>query len=178
MTEAPYAPPAADLGRPRENAPFFAVSQAKLAILSLTTLSVYQFWWLYKSWAALRAHGQQVSPFWRASFAPVTCYSLFVRLEERGKTHDLRMALWPGVCATAYFALSMLFKLPDPWFLLTYLSFVPLMPANGLARELNEREAAAGEPLVPWSPANVLWAVFAGAPLVGLVLYGAFGGAP
>ena len=177
MTQAPYAPPAADLARPQAHAPFFAVSQAKLAILSITSFSFYQLWWLYKNWAGIRARGHPVSPFWRAFFGPLFAYSLFVRLQELGAGYGLRMALWPGACAVAYFVPWLVSRTPLPWVLLTHLSVLALMPANALARRLNERLAAEADPLARWSWANVAWLLLVGGPLVGLVAIQVFDGA-
>jgi hypothetical protein len=173
VTQAPYAPPEADLTRTRAAAPFFAVSQAKLAILSITTLNAYQLWWLHRNWAAIRGSGEAVSPFWRAFFGPLFGYSLFVRIDGAARPHGLRMAPWPGLCAISYVILSVLWRIPAPWSLLTYLSFVPLMPANALARRLNAQQAPDAPPVAGWWWLNVAWAV-PGAVFFVLVILGTF----
>ena len=67
----PYRPPSAALTDPPEEsvaALFFATSQAKLAIMSIATLGIYDIWWFYKNWLAVRARtGRKIRPGWRAS---------------------------------------------------------------------------------------------------------------
>jgi hypothetical protein len=174
VTQAPYAPPAADLARARAQGPFFAVSTAKLVILSLTTLNYYQFWWHYKNWAAIRARGDEVSPFWRGFFGQFTCYGLFVRLEAAGRRDDLRM--WPGpdICTIAYLLAYLpawlLFKFP-PWPFVSYLSVLALLPANDLARRLNEWDEPTAPAVVPWSWLNVAWVLLIGGPSFVLTIF-------
>lgn len=159
----PYRPPSAALSDPPSDsasAPFFATSQAKLAIMSLATFGIYEVWWFYKNWSAVRARtGRRVSPFWRALFSPCFSFSLFYEIESEAKTAGLQARFAPAVCGAAFFVVSALSRLPDPYWELSLLAFVPLAPANGIAHRLNASLAPGVTSQAPWTAVNIVGAM-------------------
>jgi hypothetical protein len=157
VTEGHYAPPAADLRGP---APFFAVSQAKLLVMALTTVGVYEFWWLHKNWIALRERSdRRTSAFWRTYLAfPFFIHSFLSRVAREGAARDLEISVSPGVCAAAYLALYVPMRLTIVG---AFVPCIPLMPANALLRRLNETLAPGAPALARWTWLNVAWALLA-----------------
>lgn len=118
--------------------PQFAVSLRKLAVMSLCTFGLYELYWCYRQWDALRRReGETLSPFWRAFFAPLWGFSLFPRMQELTARHGVP-ATWPaGGLALAFLLLSAAWRLPDPWSLVSFGSFLPLLVVQRSVNALN-----------------------------------------
>ena len=78
-----------------------------------------------------------------------------------------------GFLALAYIGLSVLWRLPDPWWFLSLLSVLTLLPANRRMIELN-RGAAARAPAYGWRKRSAVVACL-GVLVLPLVLLGSFG---
>jgi hypothetical protein len=169
----PYATPKAEITA-AGGTPFFATPTAKLAALSVVTFGLYEVIWAYQSWKSVRARtGKPIRPFWRALFAPLWMFILFDELNRQAAAAEVESSVSPGGHGAAFFVLSALWRLPAPWFFIGYLSFLPLLPANTLARRLNERLAPETAPMVGWSGVNVA-ALLLGGVLFALVVAGTF----
>jgi hypothetical protein len=117
---------------------FFAVSRAKLIVLSVASLGVYEAYWFYKHWQRQRERTEEdLSPVWRTVFAVFFAYDLFTRLRDQAEQRRVGPAYPAGWMAAAYVVPSLLFRLPDPWWLLTLLSMIPLVLVQGTANAIN-----------------------------------------
>ena len=135
-SEHPYAAPAADLYVAPSQAPvFFPVGTTKLVAMSLCTLSLYQLYWFYKNFRAMKDHGQDLWPIPRTIFCALMAYTLFRAVRERGTDFAA------GALAVAFFIISTLWRLPDPWWLLSMLSFLPILPVRKQIDAINEKAA-------------------------------------
>jgi len=145
--------------------PQFAVSLPKLAVMSLCTFGFYQLYWAYKQWdAQRRREPEELSPFWRAFFAPLWGFSLFPRLQRLTAMYGVP-ATWSGsALALTYFFLNLMLRLPDPYWLVSIFTFVPLMVAQ---RSINALNAA----VAPEAPRNDS---YSGANVVAIVVGGLF----
>lgn len=128
--------------------PQFAVSSFKLIVMCICTFSLYELYWAYKQWEAVRTReGEELSPFWRAVFAPLWGFRLFPRMQGLAATHGAP-ATWSGTgLAVGYLVLHATWRLPDPWSLLSFLSLVPILIVQ---RSINELNAA----VAPEAPRN------------------------
>jgi hypothetical protein len=180
MDVNPYAPPKAEIadipasGSGEADAPiFFPASRTKLVVLSLCTLGFYQFYWLYKNWRIIRERtNEDISPFWRAFFAVFFCYQLFDRVRKHNP--DLPSSRLPaGLLATAWIVLSILWKLPDPYWLVTFLAVFVLLPVQHAINAINRAVAPRHDPNSRFSAWNWV-AVGLGGPFFLLALYGTF----
>ena len=122
--------------------PQFAVSVGKFAVMSLCTFGLYEVYWAYKHWDAMRRREQErLSPFWRAFFAPLWGFSLLPRLQQLTAVYGVP-ATWSGSgLALAYFLLHIGYRLPDPLWLISLLSFIPLLVVQRSVNELNRAVA-------------------------------------
>ena len=144
MNTNPYAPPiavVADIIPVEEVAaepPFFAVSVAKLAVMSVCTFSVYEVYWFYKNWQRIaeRERGS-VWPLARAIFAVFYCYPCFARIRDDDGVSQLESRLHALPLAIGFIATSVTWRLPDPWGWISLSSFLFLLPVQSYVNRLN-----------------------------------------
>jgi len=124
-------------------APMFAISLGKLAVMSVCTFGIYEWYWFLKHWdAERRRESEHLSPVVRALFAPCFAFSLFRRLKHRVAKLG-GQATWPAFgLGLAYLILGLGRVVPlGAWLsLASGLSFVPLLivqhSANAINREV------------------------------------------
>lgn len=141
----PRAPQQADLQAAPGVAPLplFPVATHKFIVLSICTFSLYQLYWCYQNWKRLKgASGEKLSPFWRAFFAPLWGFSLFKRIRAAATSAGVSVDWSSGTLATFYLVLNMTWRLPDPWSLISFGTFIPMIPVQQAAQRVNERHAA------------------------------------
>jgi len=101
------------------------VSALKFSILSICTFDLYVLFWFYKNWKFVRQRDSiAIRPFWRALFSPLWCYSLCRDVSRAGGKIAAAAA---GSIAVSYFLFTASWRLPDPWWLISTFSFVPLL---------------------------------------------------
>lgn len=109
--------------------PYFEVGLRKFVVMSIATWGMYDIYWAYHQWARIRAHtGESLSPFWRAFFANLWSFSLFKRVKADARSRGVHVGWDSAFQAASYLVLSLLWSLPDPWWLVSLLAFVPLVP--------------------------------------------------
>jgi hypothetical protein len=177
MIDNPYAPPQAELVDARPAAPvppFFAVSLLKLAVLSVCTLSLYELYWFYRNWQLVRARQEpEIMPFWRAFFAVIFCYSCFAKIRDGGVERDIAQAPTAGLLATGWILVTLTWRLPDPYWLVTNFAVLFMLPIQAYANRINAAEAPGHEPNSRFSVWNWLGVVVGGLLLL-LVVLGTF----
>ena len=172
------APALAEAAPAAEEPAFFAVSQAKLVVMSLATLGVYDAFWFFKHWQRQRARTQEdLSPVWRTIFAVFFAYDLFTRVREEAERCGIRPAYRAGWAAAAYIVPSLLFRLPDPWWLATLLSVIPVVVVQSTANAVNAASTPLAGRNAAFSPVNVVGVVL-GAVLWLLLIVGFVVGPP
>ena len=174
MTTSPGAGAAPSEAEAYPAIPQFGVSLTKLAVMSLATLGIYELYWCYKQWDAIRRReGEKLSPFWRAFFAPLWGFSLFPRIQRLTEKYGIP-ARWSGTgLALGFLILGAMWRLPDPYWLVSYLSFLPLLVVQRAVNALSAAVAPAADRNDRYSGANVVIIVL-GAILFVLVILGAF----
>lgn len=148
-----FAPPqaqVADVGQvyPADGAKpiYFPVSQIKLLVMLFATFGLYSVYWFYKNWKLERERTQEsMLPVARAIFSVFFVYSLFKRVRDYSQHHEpdepVDTPLAAGFLATIYIVLSVLSRLPDPYWLITFGSFVPILVAQSVVNAINTRFA-------------------------------------
>ncbi len=56
---------------------YFSLHPIQLALYSIFTLGVYDIYWFYRNWYAIKVMRHNVHPFGRAFFTLIFCYQLF-----------------------------------------------------------------------------------------------------
>ena len=94
---------------------FFTTSTLKLTLMSICTLSIYQLYWFYKNWALIKERtGQNIMPFWRASFAPFWAYSCFKHIKISAEDNNIQESLSIGLLAVVYIILPSIMETSQP----------------------------------------------------------------
>jgi hypothetical protein len=133
----------------RELPPYFAVSLLKLALMSICTFGIYELWWFYKNWCRIKQREESdISPAWRAVFAPIWAYACFARLRTTARTISVPVILPAGPLAIIWIISANLWRLPHPFSLLCMFSFVWLFPAQIAANRINSVEMPEHDPNV------------------------------
>ena len=179
MSANPYAPPQSEvadvaaIATPAGMPVFFPVSQTKLLVLSFCTLGLYEVYWFYQQWKLVRDRtGERMVPAMRAIFAVFFVYQLF----DKVRKHDPESSaasLSAGPLAAAWIVLALLWKLPDPYWLLTFLGIFVLLPVQGAMNAVNRRADPKHDPNTRFSAWNWV-AVGLGGPFFLLAVVGAF----
>lgn len=100
-----------------------------LTVLSLATFGIYPYYWSYKQWKYIKKRDNlDISPGIRAWFFPIWIYSLSNNIQDRAREYNLPKTYNPVVIAVGVILLTPLYKLPDPFWLISLLPFVVLMP--------------------------------------------------
>lgn len=175
----PYAPPVASLeGAPamaaerEESVPlFFPVSLTKLVLLHFASFGLYQLVWFYESWKLVRNRGEDVSPGWRTFFTVLFCYSLFQRMGDEARGRGLKLAAGP--LAAVWIVLTLASRLPDPGWVITFLSFLPLLAVQSTVNRLNQLAAPGHDPNSRFGVGAIVTMVI-GFPLLLLFIAGLF----
>lgn len=62
---------------------FLYISSARLILLSIASMSLYEAYWIYKNWRYIKERdGLEIKPFWRGVFGIFYCHSLLRRIHE------------------------------------------------------------------------------------------------
>lgn len=120
--------------------PFFPTSPAKLAVMSLCTFGIYEIFWFYKNWKFLKEkHNFKIRPFWRAWFSVFFCHSFFKIVKEYSEQHQMTVNYKPGQLTTAYVLLIIACKTPDPIWIVSMLTFIPLLSVQKVINDLKNK---------------------------------------
>lgn len=152
---------------------YFPVSPIKLAVLSICTFSLYEIYWFYKNWRLVkeREHSD-IMPFWRAFFSFFFCYSLFQRIGKSAKERSLP-PISAGWLAAGWIIVSLLWKLPDPYWLVSCLAFFFILPVQKTVNEINAQYAPDHDQNNRFRVWNIA-AVVAGGIFLILIIIGSF----
>lgn len=117
---------------------YFPVSLLKLVVMSTCTMGIYELYWYYKNWCLIKEREKiDIMPSWRAFFAGLFCYSLFKRIQATAESQKLQKSIAPGLLATGWILCTILWKLPDPYWLVTYFAVFFLLPVQAVANDIN-----------------------------------------
>jgi hypothetical protein len=172
----PYAPPASDLAtgsHPNDSAAlaFFPVSVFKLFVMSFCTLGLYEYYWFYKNWKAYRSHTiENIYPFWRAVFPVFFCYQLFDRVRKHNPSSPAA-SLAAGPLATVWIVTALLWRLPDPYWLVIFLGVFAMLPVQSAINTINQLAAPHHDANARFTGWNWV-AIVLGTPLLMFALYG------
>ena len=180
MSLNPYAPPTAvvaDLAPPDDlttEPVFFAVSVPKLLIMSICTFSVYEIYWFYRQWKQIAERDREaIWPLARGLFTVIFCYPCFAKIRDYGADTRTGAPLAAAPLAIGWVGTTLMWRLPDPYWWISMLAVVFLIPVQIEVNRLN----AAATPLHDRNTRFSAWnwvAVVGGGLLFLLALVGTF----
>lgn len=114
----------------------------KFILLSISTFGIYELVWLYKYWKILKkAKWLNISPFWRTFFSTFFVWSFARHLQIYLREKDIPCNYSPTLIGGSYFILILLCKLPDPYWMIAFLTFIPMLPLlNGINQFWKKQE--------------------------------------
>ena len=141
MSSNPYVAPAApiaDIAAPTASEPpFFAVSLTKLVVLSFCSLGFYELYWFYRHWRRVKERDRDdISPVWRSVFGIFFCHALFARIRDEQVAWKLG-TLSAGALAAGWILTTLSSRLPAPYFLVSLMAWVFLLPVQAAANRVN-----------------------------------------
>jgi hypothetical protein len=144
MTNNPYAPPSAPVADvysgelADQSNPFFAVGLVKLLVMTLVTFGLYEVYWFYRHWRLVKARDRSdLWPIPRAIFAVFFVYQLFQRMRSDGEEQNVPGTLAAGPLATVFIIFNLLWRAPEPYSLLSFVTVVILIVAQKYANQVN-----------------------------------------
>jgi hypothetical protein len=158
---------------------YFPVSLLKLVVMSTCTFGIYQLYWYYQKWCSIKEHENrrqeklEIMPLGRAVFAPFFCYSLFRRVQTTAEAQGILEYVAPGMLAAGWILLTALGKLPDPYWLVSFLAVGCLLPVQAAINKINAITAQEHDPNGRFTAWNIVVVVIGGLGFVG-VLVGTF----
>lgn len=171
----PYAAPrsrVADLAAATPGQPaFFPVGLVKLSLMSMATLGLYELYWFYKNWKCVQARGESLNAPLRAFFYAFTSYGVFRRVREQAQAAGMPVSLPAGMLAVVIFVFAATWRLPEPYWLVSLLTFVPLLPVQAAVNRINDKVAPGVDPNRRFGGWNIA-ALVIGALLFVLMLIG------
>jgi hypothetical protein len=118
---------------------WFVVGPLKLVVMGTVTFGIYELYWLYQHWRRVEER-ENIHALLRTLFAVVWCHALFRRIWESAETHGVRPPVPAGILSAAFILLTILARLPDPYWLVTFLAVWPLahvqVVANAVSAQL------------------------------------------
>lgn len=151
--------------------PFFAVSLLKLAVLSICTLGLYKLYWFWRNWNRIRVSGEpEITPSLRAIFAIVYCYPCFYRIKLTGVSRGVTPAPPIGILAICYVLAALAWRLPQPMFLVGFLTVVFLLPIQSYVNRINAVVSPGHDPNSRFSVWNWIAVVTGGLVLILVVI--------
>lgn len=153
---------------------FFAVSPVKLAIMATVTFGLYELYWFYKNWKLVKQRTKNnIMPFWRAFFGIIWCYPFFGEVGDAIKSRGLSFPTSPGFLAAGWIILSLMWRLPNPYWLVSFLAPLALVPVQNTINQLNAAVAPDHDPNSRFSGWNIAGIVIGGIFFV-IAFFGAF----
>ncbi|MBO9698635.1 MAG: hypothetical protein J7604_00430 [Sporocytophaga sp.] len=106
------------------------ISLWRFIFLSVISLGAYEIWWMYKAWRFYQQKDKSdINPVARAIFSIFFINSLLGKIlsfaKEKGYSENYSSA---GL-ATGFIVINLLSSLPDPFWVISILSFLFLIPA-------------------------------------------------
>lgn len=153
---------------------YFPVSPLKLLVMSTCTFGLYEIFWYYNNWCMIKEREElDISPIWRAIFAFIFCYPLFRRIRVTAESRQLRRTLAAGPLAAGWVIVTILAKLPDPFWLVAFFSVLFLLPVQKTVNEINLVTDPGHDPNSTFTGWNIAGVAIGGLVLV-LALIGTF----
>ena len=142
-----------------EEAPFLAVSLTKLAVTSICSFGIYQIYWFYENWRLLKEREQtRIRPSCRALFAYFSCYQCLSRISRASFSLGLRR-IPAGPLAVGWIITTLLVNLPDPFWTISVLSVLFLLPAQAAANRINLKSVPNHDPNRQFTTSNAVFIV-------------------
>lgn len=105
------------------------ISLNKFIFLSFISFGTYEIWWIYKSWKFFKQKDElDINPIARALFSIFFLHSLFNEILDFAQEKNYDKSYSSNFLFFGFIILNFLSKLPEPFWLISILSFLFLIP--------------------------------------------------
>jgi hypothetical protein len=102
----------------------YIISVSKFILLSVISFGLYPLWWTYKAWRFYKQKEKtDIQPALRAIFGIFYLTSLFNKILYSAHEKNYTESYSSGALFAGYFILNVLARLPDPFWMISLLSF-------------------------------------------------------
>lgn len=102
----------------------------RFILFSLLGFGLYGFWWCFKAWRFFKQKDNlKISPPWRAILFLIFMYPLFQKIKNYAKAQGHTPEYSSALLFLLIIATNLLSELPDPWWLVSFLSCLGFIPA-------------------------------------------------
>lgn len=115
----------------------FPVSVTKFIVMDMATLGIYNIFWAYKNWEYYKSQRRQIRSGWRAWFSVFYLHGLLKEIIKTGSSFGLSKPFSPTLVFVPWLLLQISSRLPDPIWLITFFSFIPLISVLRYVNEIN-----------------------------------------
>jgi hypothetical protein len=120
-----------NIGEVNDKTEIEVIDSGKFAILFILTLGLYGAWWTYKAWRFFKQKEDlDIMPAARAIFSIFFTYSLFSEIKDYAKENGYTNNYHSGLLFIGILVLTLLSRLPEPYFLIYALGFVFFIQPN------------------------------------------------
>jgi hypothetical protein len=152
--------------------PYFEVSIRKFVVMSIVTWGIYPLYWAYEQWVRIANRNREgLSPIWRTIFSPLWNFSLFRRIKEEAIRRGVPVHWDATMLAVIYFLFGPLWRLPDPWWVVSLLTFAPILPVVQQVIRVHDTVSPTRDRNDRFSGTNVI-GIFVGTTFLVLVVVG------
>jgi len=145
----------------------------KFILFSVTTFGIYELFWFYENWKFLKEKNKlDISPFWRAFFSLLFAGSNAEHVLKLVKEKNYQTLYSPTAIGISYIILNVLSRFPDPFWLISYFTFLPMIPIVKAMNFYWQKETP-DLPLKNFSRWQIVFVIF-GIILIILILIGLF----
>ncbi len=158
-----FESPESSVDRNGDAAQFYATGPIKFVLMFFATIGLYPVYWSYRNWHFIQERDQSgVTPILAALFYPLTFYWFMRSLAPSLDSRVLSSAAWRATLAGVLFVISASSAFPDPYWLVSMLAFVPMMPIVLAMSSTAKRNPSAARrvPAFHWSNAFAYVLVF------------------
>ena len=109
------------------------------------TFGIYILFWYYRQFKRMKEkYGFDLSPFWRSFFAFFWVHGLFKSILIEAKEKNVGPGFNPGWVTAGYILITLLQNLPDPYWFVSVLCFIPILPVVRATNEIHRLERLGG----------------------------------
>lgn len=157
-------PPPANCYAKQTSPMFLYISPARLVILSIVSMSLYEAYWIYKNWRYVKERDSlKIRPFWRGVFGIFFCHNLLRRIHEDGEARAIETPRFsPGGLATGWVILLIIGNIVSraPGIGASIISaFIPsflcLVPVQNYINSVTQKRTP-GQPYYGWSSGHIV----------------------
>jgi len=135
----------------------------KLILLSVCSFGFYELYWFYANWHLIKNREKlNIRPIWRAIFTVLFCYSCLSRIRTTAQSLNPLQSFPAGPLTAAYIVLLLSSRLPDPYWLFSFLSGLCLLPVQGPVNQINKTINPAFQENDRFTPWNIVVVVLGG----------------